>query len=92
MCIICCCQAPNFKLILQKQETGNYCAAEPNLRSLTPNNGTAAQGGWTQYTVPISAFNCEGGGIQLSDLTQFEFENESSENVEFCLADLEIVR
>jgi hypothetical protein len=83
-------QAPNLKLILQKQETGNYCASEPTTNSTAP--VATAAGGWYQFSVPTSAFKCGGGGITLSDVTQFEFQNKSERNVDVCIGEIKIVR
>lgn len=80
---------PNLKVILQKSETGNYCASEPTTGSLTATNST---GGWYKFNVPISAFNCAGGGIGLSDLDQFEFQNPNERNAAVCIADIQIQR
>ncbi|KAF6253155.1 hypothetical protein COO60DRAFT_1643399 [Scenedesmus sp. NREL 46B-D3] len=83
-------QAPDLKLILQKQETGNYCASEPSTNTTTP--AATAAGGWYQYSVPTAAFNCGGGGITLSDVTQFEFQNTNERNADVCIGEIKIVR
>jgi hypothetical protein len=83
-------QAPDLKLILQKQETGNYCASEPRTNATTP--AATAAGGWYQFSVPTSAFNCGGGGITLADITQFEFQNTNERNADVCIGEIKIVR
>ncbi len=77
-------------LILLKQETGNFCASEPTIGSLTP--AQTASGGWARYEVPTADFNCAGGGIALGDVTQLEFQNTGERDAAVCIAELKIVR
>eukprot|EP00775_Hariotina_reticulata_P007574 gene7574-7777_t len=88
-------QIPNLKLILQKQETKNYCPNEPATGSLTPAAGGAggnstAAGGWVQFVVPLSAFGCDGGLV--NELTQLEFQNPNERNAVICVAEIRIQR
>ncbi|WIA23970.1 hypothetical protein OEZ85_013605 [Tetradesmus obliquus] len=83
-------QAPGLKLILQKQESGNYCASEPTTNTTAP--VATAAGGWFQFSVPTSAFNCGGSGITLADVTQFELQNKNERNADVCIGEIKIVR
>jgi hypothetical protein len=77
-------QKPNqIKLFMYNRGSNRYCGAEPQLGSLTP---TASQGGWFQYTVPLSAFDC----ADLGDVTRFDLQNVAERNAPVCIAEVRL--
>ena len=85
-----------------------YCSVEPTTNSTTNSTATTgststnsttpgsaaetAAGGWYKLTVPLSAFDCGGGGLSLADVDQFDFQNEAIRNAVVCIGDVTIVR
>jgi hypothetical protein len=78
-------------MLMRKTETNNYCGAEPMISSFAP--ATSSAGGWYKVTVPLSAFDCEkGGGLQLDQIDQFDWQNTNIRNAVVCIGDATIDR
>lgn len=89
--------------LCMQDEEAKFCGAEVRLgaggtsdakdaASGTGRKPVAQQGGWFQFSMPLSTFACEKGSAgSLAAIDRIDFQNTELRDAEICLDDIKLV-